>query len=174
MENKVEIGLCTYFGGKPIIYKDENGASLTIGKFCSIGQNCQIYLGAEHRVDWISTFPFEQKFPGSPKVVGHPKSKGDIIIGNDVWIGDNVMILSGISIGDGAVIGAGSVVSKNIPRYQIWLGNPIMMSTFRNDPKVAWWNWEYQEILNAIGLLTSPNIGALREYARSIGKSNAQ
>lgn len=39
-------------------------------------------------------------------------------------IGANATILAGISIGRYAMIGAGSVVTKDIPDYELWLGNP--------------------------------------------------
>ena len=47
-----------------------------------------------------------------------------IIIGNDVWLGASVIICDGVTIGDGVVVGAGSVVTKSIPDYEIWAGNP--------------------------------------------------
>lgn len=47
-----------------------------------------------------------------------------VVIGNDVWIGSRVTILPGVHIGDGAVIGAGAVVTKNVPEYEVWGGNP--------------------------------------------------
>lgn len=47
-----------------------------------------------------------------------------VLIGNDVFIGARCIILKGVSIGDGAVVGAGSVVTKNIPKREIWAGNP--------------------------------------------------
>lgn len=31
---------------------------------------------------------------------------------------------SSVTIGKGAIIGAGSVVTKDIPPYQVWAGNP--------------------------------------------------
>ena len=39
-------------------------------------------------------------------------------------IGANATILGGITIGKYAMIGAGSVVTKNIPDYTVWYGNP--------------------------------------------------
>lgn len=33
-------------------------------------------------------------------------------------------ICSSVTIGKGAIIGAGSVVTKDIPPYQVWAGNP--------------------------------------------------
>jgi acetyltransferase-like isoleucine patch superfamily enzyme len=39
-------------------------------------------------------------------------------------IGSSATILCGVTIGEGAMVGAGSVVTKNIPPYEIWAGNP--------------------------------------------------
>lgn len=51
--------------------------------------------------------------------------KNDLIIGEDVFIGVRAIILGGVTkIGKGAVIGAGSIVTKNIPDYEVWAGNP--------------------------------------------------
>jgi acetyltransferase-like isoleucine patch superfamily enzyme len=47
-----------------------------------------------------------------------------IEIGNDVWIGANSVICGDVKIGNGCVVGAGSVITKNIPDYEVWAGNP--------------------------------------------------
>lgn len=39
-------------------------------------------------------------------------------------IGANCTILPGIEIGEYALVGAGSVVTKNIPAFEVWVGNP--------------------------------------------------
>lgn len=41
-----------------------------------------------------------------------------------VSIGANATILCGITIGQYAMIGAGSVVTKDVPPYTLWYGNP--------------------------------------------------
>jgi acetyltransferase-like isoleucine patch superfamily enzyme len=41
-----------------------------------------------------------------------------------VSIGSNATILGDITIGEGSIIGAGSVVTKDVPPYEIWAGNP--------------------------------------------------
>ena len=49
---------------------------------------------------------------------------GEVHIEDDVFIGVNVIICNSVTIGQGAIIGAGSVVTKDVPPYQIWAGNP--------------------------------------------------
>ena len=34
------------------------------------------------------------------------------------------LILKGVTIGKGAIIGANAVVTKDVPAYEIWAGNP--------------------------------------------------
>lgn len=51
-------------------------------------------------------------------------SPGKVIIGKNVLIGENVSILPNVVIGDNAVIGANSVVTKDIPPYGVYAGNP--------------------------------------------------
>lgn len=59
-----------------------------------------------------------------------PSQKGRVFrfakvtIEEDVFIGVNVTICNSVTIGRGAVIGAGSIVTKDIPPYQVWAGNP--------------------------------------------------
>ena len=36
----------------------------------------------------------------------------------------NVCVVDGITIGDHVVVGMGSIVTKNIPEWQIYAGNP--------------------------------------------------
>jgi len=97
---------------------------IRIGKYCSLSGGINFYLGGNHRVDWISTFPLWSIYENVTKVSGHPATKGDIIIGNDVWIGQTATILSGVTIGDGAVIGAKAVVGSDVEPYSIVVGNP--------------------------------------------------
>ncbi|DAZ94817.1 TPA: hypothetical protein N0F65_012844 [Lagenidium giganteum] len=47
-----------------------------------------------------------------------------IVIEDDVWIGGRSVILPGVIIGRGAVVGAGSVVTKDVPAYCLYAGNP--------------------------------------------------
>lgn len=46
------------------------------------------------------------------------------VIGEYVVLFSNAVICPGVTIGDGAIIGAGAVVTKDVPSFEIWAGNP--------------------------------------------------
>lgn len=136
------------------------GSTLQVGAYCSIGARVQIFLGGEHRVDWVTTYPFSEFWEAANNIQGHPRTKGDVKVGNDVWIGAEAVILSGVTIGDGAVIGARAVVAKNVPPYAIAVGNPARIIRKRFDENtieqllnIQWWNWEEPQIEKFLPLL---------------------
>ena len=103
------------------------GTDLVIGKFCSVASNVTIFLGGNHRTDWVTTYPFgyiyNQEFGGEPSSETI-YSNGNVLIGNDVWIGMNCIILKGVKIGDGSIIAAGSVVIDHVDAASVYAGNP--------------------------------------------------
>jgi acetyltransferase-like isoleucine patch superfamily enzyme len=118
----IEIGDFTYGheGLRVESYGSEN--RLIIGKFCSIAGGVNIFLGGNHRTDWISTYPFghiNQDLLGAEIFPGHPSSKGDVVIGNDVYLGDGIIVMPGVTIGTGAVVAANAVVTKDVEPYTI-------------------------------------------------------
>jgi hypothetical protein len=56
--SEVEVVRFTYGVDGLSVREWGEGASLTIGAFCSIAEGAQIFLGGNHRTDWITTFPF--------------------------------------------------------------------------------------------------------------------
>lgn len=52
------------------------------------------------------------------------KKTSPITIMDNVFIGAYCFILKGVTIGENAIIGAGSVITKDIPKNEIWAGNP--------------------------------------------------
>jgi chloramphenicol O-acetyltransferase type B len=76
------IGRGTY--GEPSIFSWGEGTILEIGSFCSIASGVKIILGGEHRIDWVTTYPFNAFWDSAKSVGGHPATKDDVIIGNDV------------------------------------------------------------------------------------------
>ena len=164
----VEVGEFSY--GSPIVRKWDTTTRLKIGKFCSIGNNVQIFLGGEHYTDTITTYPFDVLIDGQ-----QTPSKGDVKIGNDVWIGNDVIILSGVTIGDGAVIGAGSVVTKNAAKYEIKGGSPARFLKWRFGEtsrsrlaEIGWWNWPVDMIADAMPMLMSDDVDGLYKYWKEV------
>ena len=60
-------------------------------------------------------------------------SKGSIILGRNVWIGEKATILAGVEIGDCSIIGANTVVTKDVPPYCVFAGNPGKVVKFINE-----------------------------------------
>jgi acetyltransferase-like isoleucine patch superfamily enzyme len=127
-------------------------------------------LGGNHRVDWVTTYPFNVLFPEGRSFKGHPHSKGDVIVGHDVWIGTDALILSGVKIGNGAVVGARSVVARSVAPYAVVAGNPARVvrlrfpeEQIRELERIAWWDWPIEKIQAAWPLLLSSNLDGFLE-----------
>ena len=151
--------------GEPKIRALDDSPKYKIGKFCSIAYEVTFCLGANHRVDWISTYPFPACFKNFSHIKNFATSKGEIIVGNDVWIGGHATVLSGVTIGDGAVIGTHALVTKDVPPYAIVGGIPAKVIKYRFSEKqiedllkIQWWNWPIDKITKNIELLCSENI----------------
>ena len=161
----MSIGEHTY--GAPEIQWWGEAARLKIGRYCSIAVGVTIFLGGNHRTDWVSTYPFNaiDRWPDASRIKGHPSTRGDVVIGNDVWLGDGCTILSGIRIGDGAVVGARAVVTKDVAPFTIVAGNParsirtrFSQKTISRLQEIAWWNWPDDKVNSIVPKLMSGDI----------------
>lgn len=81
--------------------------TIRIGNCVSISHNVSVITGS-HDIQ-------------SPSFTGLFKP---VRIGDYVFIGANATILQGVTIGEGAVVAAGAVVTKDIPEYEVYGGNP--------------------------------------------------
>ncbi len=50
--------------------------------------------------------------------------RGKVHIKKRAYLGMNTIVVKPVTIGEGAIVGAGSVVTKDIPDWEIWAGNP--------------------------------------------------
>lgn len=177
-KSHISVGRFTYGFENLSIRQWNEGAALKIGAFCSLADNINIFLGGNHRTDWITTFPFGHIYQnelGGSDILGHPSTKGDVVIGNDVWIGSGVTILSGVHIGDGAVISANACVIKDVAPYQIVGGNPAISIKQRFDDEIVdillrlkWWDLPLEQIKSITKLLSSkPDKASLSELIRT-------
>lgn len=154
------------YGNPSIRHSRGDCQSVTIGNYCSIALGVEIFIGGNHPVEWVSTFPFRIRFglEGAYED-GSPGSNGDVSIGHDVWIGVRATILSGVTINHGAVIAAGSVVTKDVPAFTIVGGNPATEIRRRfTDSQIEalldieWWNWSTEAVIESVSLLSSDSI----------------
>ncbi len=163
------IGEWTY--GRPQVRFIKGEAKLTIGNFCSIASGVRIFLGGDHVMENVSTYPFTVLKEFWSEAEGDCLSPcEDVTIGNDVWIGTHATIMPGVTIGDGAVIGSFSVVTKDVEPYAVVAGNPAREKKKRFDAEAIaflletqWWNWDVEKIQRNATALNSPDIYELKD-----------
>ena len=113
---------------------------IEVGENVSINQHCHmegpIVIGSDSRIGpSTSIFAFNHNFDESETLIRSQKVKSEgVHIGEDVWIGANVSIVDGVTIGAHSVVGIASVVTKNIPEYEVWAGNPCKKIGERKRP----------------------------------------
>ena len=91
--------------------------SITIGDNVKIGGGTRIF-----DTDFHNMKSFKERRISStdgPNAITKP-----VIIEDDVFIGTNCIIGKGVTIGARSIIAAGSVVVKNVPKDEVWGGNP--------------------------------------------------
>jgi virginiamycin A acetyltransferase len=171
---QIAVGAYTY--GRPKVRFPESGARLRIGRYGSIADGVEILLGGNHRLDWVTTYPFPALaglWPEAEGIPGSDVTRGDVIIGHDVWLGSQCMVLSGVSIGHGAVVAARAVVTRDVPPYAIVAGNPAKVVRDRfSESEIAallaarWWDAPPETIRELLPLLMS---GKIAELVSAIG-----
>lgn len=170
--HKCEIGSHTY--GPLDIQDFGSQAELKIGKYCAIAERVRIFLGGNHRTDWVSIYPFSVLWAKPNTIQGYPATKGNVVIGNDVWLGYGCTILSGVKIGSGACVAAEAVVTKDVPPYAIVAGNPAKVIKYRFEEKqihalleIKWWDWPEEKIKEAVPLICNSDINQfIQKYMR--------
>jgi UDP-2-acetamido-3-amino-2,3-dideoxy-glucuronate N-acetyltransferase len=114
-----------------------------IGENCNIGQNVVISPGVilgnnvkvQNNVSIYTGVTCEDDVFLGPSMVFtnvvNPRSAvnrrgqyAQTLVGKGASIGANATIVCGHDIGAFAFIGAGAVVTKNVPAYSLWVGNP--------------------------------------------------
>lgn len=176
-ESGHDIGEFTYASEPPRVWDWEGGGTLTIGRFCSISAEVDIFLGGDHRSEWVTTYPFSAltDWPDAHHRAGYPVPSGDVVIGNDVWIAHGATILAGVTVGDGAVIGTRAVVAKDVEPYAIVVGNPAKQlrrrfedSTVERLLRIRWWDWPVARIREHAAAMCSDRIDDFLASAESL------
>lgn len=173
---RVEIGMHSYGGCFDRAF-NVGGASVKIGRYCSIAQRVS-YFGASHPVEHavMSPYFYNRSFAGLD-VQDVPRAS--LEIGNDVWIGNSALIMPGCShIGNGSVVGGGSIVTHDVAPYSIVAGNPARVLRMRFDEEACsaleesrWWELEPDELMDYYGLMSD-----VLAFARAVadGRKNGK
>lgn len=153
--------------GAPILRYWTQGYKFRCGKYCSIADRVQIFLGGYHRPDWVSMYPFPA-FPHWPEARGikdFAVGRDDVVVGHDVWLGSHCTIMAGVKVGNGAVVAAQACVAKDVPPFAIVAGNPAQVVKYRFDEAtiealqaIAWWDWPEDKVRQHIPQLLSGDI----------------
>lgn len=165
---RASVGHHTYGSFVVNVGRGEQG-NVRIGAYCSIAHGVEFTVGGNHRVDWISTYPFRVlwNMPGA-WLDGHPRAERDIEVGNDVWIGAQALIFPGVKIGDGAVVATRAVVTREVRPYAIVAGMPAREVRRRFSDEgiealldLRWWDWPEEQVQAHVDLLCSEDLPAL-------------
>ena len=105
---EVKIGKWVFIGRNTVIASKN---LISIGDYTVFAPNCYI---VDH----------EHGFSKSDVILNQKSVLKEVKIGRDRYFGAGAIILGGVTVGDGAVIGASSIVTRSIPPYEIWAGNP--------------------------------------------------
>lgn len=98
----------TVIGRNTRVYQYCNtGGWVRIGDDCFIGP--KVIFTNDRKICYPKSIEF---VPNAP------------IVENQVRIGSGAIILPGVTLHEGCVVGAGSVVTKDVPAWEMWVGNP--------------------------------------------------
>lgn len=109
---KIEIGNNVGISNSSLV----SFVKITIEDNVYIGGGCKLYDTDFH--------PLSAKYRKLGNEISEKVKSREILIRSHAFIGSHSIILKGVVIGKNSIIGAGSVVSKSVPDFEIWAGNP--------------------------------------------------
>ncbi|MCI4661253.1 MAG: chloramphenicol acetyltransferase [Neomegalonema sp.] len=150
-------------------------ANCQIGKFANIASFVRLNPG-NHPTQRASQHHFQYRasmyWPdeADEQAFFEWRASQPVVIGHDTWIGNGALVMAGRSVGDGAVIGAGAIVTRDVPAYEIWAGNPARKIRDRFAPEIgerlralAWWDWSHDALRAALDDFRALEVSAFLE-----------
>lgn len=148
----VDVGMYSY-GGCFSPSFNFGGGQITVGRYCSIASTA-MRIGTNHPVRMFSTHPYF--YNPAQGYTTDDIERALLVIGHGAWVGYNALIMPGCThIGNGAIVGAGSILTRDVPPYAIFAGNPARQIGMRfSDKEIRlleeskWWERSPEELIN--------------------------
>jgi virginiamycin A acetyltransferase len=137
-------------------------SGVVIGRYVSMASGIRIFR-RDRYLDWLSLHPFFFN-PIFGFVAEDPIPSEPLAIEDDAWVGDRVIITPGCKrIGLGSVVGAGAVVTKDVPDFAVFAGNPARLIKYRFPEQICslvrrsrWWLQPQGELTSRLPEMTHP------------------
>lgn len=153
-------------GGFSYINSNTELNNVSLGRYCAIAQNVKI--GAlRHDTSFVMLSNLNnflgQTSSGSDENFCQSLYEAQVLpelttINNGVWIGHGVFIPGAhqINIGNGAIIAGNAVVTKDVPPYAVFAGNPGKIIKMRFSDEICadleqskWWEYDWGAFISA-------------------------
>lgn len=126
--------------------KIEGGQGVVIGENVHIASFCHLNIGGGELViednancssgvriitakNDLAAWSVSAALPAHTQKVERLKT----VIKRNAVLYSGAIILAGVTVGEFAIVGAGAVVTKNVPAFEIWVGNPARRIGKRED-----------------------------------------
>lgn len=130
----IHIGSDVYIGHNSILHGYHKN-EVFIEDDSWIGQGCFLHgaggikvgraVGLGPMVKILTSYHLDGEL--SKPLIFHQLEFGEVRIEDGCDIGMGSILLPGINVGEGSIVGAGSVVTRDIPPYSVYAGNPARL-----------------------------------------------
>lgn len=109
-----------HVGGVNIHDNVEIGSNVSIDR----GSLSNTVIGEGTKIDNLVHIAHNARIGKNCFIIALSMVAGSVIIEDNAWIAPSSAIRDGLIIGKNSLVGLGAVVVKDIPKYEIWVGNP--------------------------------------------------
>jgi acyl-[acyl carrier protein]--UDP-N-acetylglucosamine O-acyltransferase len=97
-----------------------------------------------------------------------------VVVEENCWLGINSVISGNLTIGRGSVVGANTIVTKDIPPFSVFVGNPGRIVKMYNPQTKLWEKTDTEKDMNRIIEIRKKGGLPSRDELKRILSSNAR